>query len=105
MLFLLLLIRVFYLEKQLIVLDDELLCQHRVRSELGCAFLFLVPLFSGPPSQGIPCSPGTPLRFLGKHRPHSLNPPAGRVPGDFPLLGNSVFVRSRQVPQLWVPDG
>ena len=33
---------------------------------LGCAFLFLVPLFSGPPFWGIPHSPGTLFRFLGE---------------------------------------
>ena len=66
-----LLIRVFYLEKQLIVLDGELLCQHRVRSELGCAFLFLVPHFSGPrprefpfPRNSVPFSCETSSPFL-----------------------------------------
>jgi len=42
---------------------------------LGCAFLFLVPLFSEPHFGGFPI-PQEPRSFLGgNYRPHSLNPP------------------------------
>ncbi len=42
----------------------------REATYLGCAFLFLVALFSGPPFWGIPHS----FFFGGNHLPHPLNP-------------------------------
>ena len=73
------------------------------RTDLGVKLFKLAPPFSIPSisdlfSQGIPCYPGIPFLLLGESLPPLLFPP-GTVHGDFPSLGNSLFVCSCQGPK------
>ena len=57
---------------------------------LGCAFIFLVPLFSEPPFWGFPHFRGTPFRFLGEPSSPFLKSPRDGSWG-IPFLGEFLF--------------